>query len=139
MAVYHLACRLVAEPNRPNPPARVAKWQQACALPTCCNMIWKGDMISCTRDNENGQRKGPRSTVPAPAAEEPEPPTHRDPFPILAAVAPDESQWVPRESLDCARRLLRDEERAHEATRAALQDARNVLSAIISAAEGFKS
>ena len=68
MAVYHLACRLVAEPTRTNPPARVAKWQQACALPSCDRMIWKGDTISCTRDNENGHRKGACETTPAPVA-----------------------------------------------------------------------
>lgn len=57
MAVYHLECRIAAD-GKPNPPARVAKYHGNCALPSCSRPIVKGEPISCTRDNENGQRKG---------------------------------------------------------------------------------
>jgi MoxR-like ATPase len=63
MAVYHLACRIAFD-GRQNPPARMAKYHGNCALPTCGKPIVKGDMISCTRDNENGKRKEP-GTKPA--------------------------------------------------------------------------
>ncbi len=156
MAVYHLACRLIAEPTKTNPPARIAKWQQACALHSCREMIWQGDTISCTRDNENGQRKGaaPKArdeliaTPPKPirqvlgqlhdlldardAKVEQAPTTQRDPFPMT----PNEAEWVPRASLECARRLLRDEERAHDATKAKLEDAIHVLETVASVARG---
>lgn len=131
MAVYHLACRLVAEPQRTNPPARIAKWQQACALPSCMNMIWKGDTISCTRDNEHGHRKGAAETIPAPADtyKDVEPATSRDPFPILAAVAPDPRQWVAAEQYNAACREL-------DMMRATIVDLRNVLLSIELAAKG---
>lgn len=124
MAVYHLECRIAADPSTPNPPARVAKWSQACALPSCQAMIWKGDMISCTRDNVNGQRKGAR--------EEPAPTTQREPHaPKACAELPSEADWVPRQSLDCARRLLEQE-------RAKVNDLQNVLRAIELAIVGAK-
>ena len=56
MAVYHLACRIAFD-GRQNPPARVAKYHGNCALESCTKPIVKGDMISCTRDNVNGQRR----------------------------------------------------------------------------------
>lgn len=56
MAVYHLECRIAAD-GKQNPPVRVAKYVSVCAHPACTRNIQKGEMISCTRDNENGQRK----------------------------------------------------------------------------------
>jgi len=145
MAVYHLECRLKADPTKSNPPARVAKWQQACALPSCERMIWKGDTISCTRDNENGHRKGtePKSQRPTEApplllvtSPDEDPPTHRDPFPITPP--PSVAGYVTRESLECARRELDRTRRALDEARAELQDARNVIAAMRAVLAGAK-
>jgi len=147
MAVYHLACRLIADPTKPNPPARVAKWQQACALESCERMVWKGDMISCTRDNENGHRKGaePKSQRPTEApplllatAPDEDPPTHRDPFPMTAPASAPVVAYVPRETLECARRELDRTRRALDEARAELQDARNVIAAMRAVLAGAK-
>lgn len=97
-------------------------------------MIWKGDTISCTRDNENGQRKGPRDTTPTPPPEhcEAEPSTTRDPFPVVRTdlfALPIEASdvYVPRETFEEARRAIERLERQLAEARAEVSDARNVI------------
>lgn len=130
MAVYHLDCRIKADPTKTNPPARVAKWQQACALASCDRMIWKGDMISCTRDNENGHRKGTvaPATIPAPPEEAP-PATHRDPFPMIPPSSLERTMNEANAFAQCQREL-EVTRRALDAARSELADSRNVIAAM---------